>query len=406
MFHDAAMSAEQQMLRKVVSQLAKDFPNAYFLGKTRANQFPQEFWRALADNGFLGLEADGAFGGSGMNLADLLVLLYGLAAGGMVSYQLLGQLLASHALTSHGSGDQQKEHLPGIIAGKRWAAAMLEDVTGNDAYACSTAARASGDGYVLAGRKYCVAGAGEAEFLLVTARVSAAIKDAPQAGLGVFIVPANAQGLVIDERELGVRVAEQREARMITGDVFADVTLQEVALPRAALLGTTDGAVATDLLAKSLLMLAAASVGWGDRVIDQAVAYAMQRVLYTEPIAAYQAIQHPMVRAKTEVEMAKLLVERAVHGFAETKGLADRLSYAAIAKQAATEAAFSACDIAIQSHGGSGFDREVGIITLWPLVLMARMMSMNSDVILAGFGGELLKTTAGTGPSLFAEMMK
>lgn len=408
MFHEAVLSDEQAMLRQVVSQLAKDYPQSYFLTKARANQFPQEFWKALAENGFLGIEADAAYGGSGMRLADLMVLLYELGAGGMISYQLLGQLLAVHAFSQHGKAAQLKAHLPGIVMGARWAAAMIEDVTGGDPFACATTAKAAKNGgYVLTGKKLCAAGAGEAEFLLVVARTAKAAKGAPQKGLGLFIVPAGAKGVSTHERELSVRVAEQREPRMITGDVFADVTLKAVAVPKTALLGASDGAAAVDLLAHGLLMLAAAAAGWGDRVIAQAVDYANQRVLYTEPISAYQAIQHPMVRAKTEVEMAKLFIERAVHGFAETKSLSDRLSYASVAKQLAAEAAFSAFDIAMQSHGGSSFDREVGIVTHWPLAILARMMGMSADAILTRFGAEVLAGSVKKGaPGMMAELMK
>jgi alkylation response protein AidB-like acyl-CoA dehydrogenase len=393
------MSEEQRMLRTVVSQIAKDHPQSYFLARTRANQFPQEFWSVLAENGFFGLEADAAYGGSGMSLADLLLLLHGLGTHGMVSYQLLGQLLAAHALSVHGTAAQQTAHLPGVIAGTRWTSAMIEDVTGGDPFACATAVKASGEGYRLAGRKLCVAAAGEAEFLLVAGRVSPTTQENPAAGLGVFVVPAGAQGVSLRSRELNMRVAEQPEPRAITGDLFADVTFDEVALPGAALLGAADGKVFLDLLSHNLLMLAATAVGWGDRVIDLAVEYAKQRVLYTEPIAAYQAIQHPMVRAKTDVEMAKLLIERAAHAFAETQDPSDRLSYASIAKQVATDGAYAAFDIAMQSNGGSSFDREVGIVTHWVLATMARMMWMSSDAILTRFGNEVVSARPSKGSS-------
>lgn len=407
MFHDAVLTEEQQMLRKVLTQMAKDYPQSYFLKKMRANEYPQEFWSALAQNGFLGLEADAAFGGSGMKLADLMVLLHGLSLNGMVSYQLIGQLLAGHALTAHGTPEQQKTHLPAVIAGTRFTAATIEDVTGADAFACATTAKPTANGYVLSGRKLCVAGGGEAAYLLVTARVAPAAPGAPQAGLGVFIVPAGAAGITVHERELGMRVAETREARAITGDVFCDVTLGDVAVPKAALLGAADGSAVLDLLSHTLLMLAASAAGAGERVIDLGVEYAKQRVLYTEPIAAYQAIQHPMVRAKTDVEMAKLFIERAVDGYAETTVPADRLSYASLAKQLATEAATSSFDIAMQSHGGSSFDREVGIITHWPLAMMARMWWFNNDEILVRFGDALLtERSAATGAGMMAELMK
>lgn len=392
MFHDEVLSEEQQMIRKVVSQLAKDYPNAYFLKKMRADQFPQEFFTALAENGFLGLEVQDTHGGSGFGLAELLILLYSLGLGGMASYHLLGQFLSAFTLSAHASGAQQAAHLPGLVQGRRWVTAMVEDVTGSDPWACATTAQAAGDRFVLNGRKLCVPCGGEVDYLLVAARTGAHVSVQSESGIGVYIVDAKADGVSIHERELSVRVADKREARSLTGDVFTDIVLKNVRVPREALIGTADGVVAKDMLGRSLLMLAAAAAGWGDRVIDQAVAYANQRVIFSDPISSYQAIQHPMVRAKTDVEMAKLLIERAVHGFTETTSSDDRLSYAANAKYLATEAAFNSCDIAIQAHGGSGFDREVGIITLWPLVLMSRMTPLNSDVILERFGERLVAT--------------
>ena len=393
MFHESALTEEQQLIRSFTKQLAKDYDNSYFLARVRANEFPQAFWDVLAKNGFLSLEAPEDHGGGTFQLADLVVLMYGLGAGGLVSYHLMDQLLAGHALSSFGDAAQKKAYWPGLIEGKRWAAATLEDTTGRDEFACATTAKLEGDSYVLKGKKRYVACAGEVERMLVTARIGKRNAADPAAGIGLFVVEAKAPGVKVKEREINVRVAETREARSIPGDVFFDVKLASGAAPAAARGGAADGAAAKSLFTRGMLMLAAAAVGWGDRVIDKAVDYANQRVLYTQPISSYQAIQHPMVRAKTEVEMAKLLIERAVEAEAETQDVNDRFSYASIAKYMASEGAFLAFDIGIQAHGGSAFDRETGVITLWPLVLMSRMIPLNSDVILERFGDRLLGVT-------------
>jgi alkylation response protein AidB-like acyl-CoA dehydrogenase len=88
-----------------------------------------------------------------------------------------------------------------------------------------------------------------------------------------------------------------------------------------------------------------------------------------------------MVIAKSEVEMVKLLIARAAEVFDNGAAADERLMYAAIAKAQATEAALAAVDIAIQAHGGSGFDRDNGLITLWPLILMSRLVPLCNSTI-------------------------
>ncbi len=385
MFHDTDRTEEQQMIHQFTVQLARDYGNHYFLGHARAETFPEEFWNTVVENGFLGLEAPEAHGGSAAGLADLMVLLHGLGEGGSSSHHLLGQLLCVHALSVHGNEAQQAEHLPALIQGRRWAYANQEATRGDDLAAIATKADESGDSVTLNGSKHYIACARDADFMIVTAQTGS--------GIGLYIVPGDVAGLEFEVRELNVRVIDKREPQAITGDVFCTVTLDGVEIPAANRIGAADGSVHQAVASQHLLMLAATAAGWGDRVVAQAVEYANQRVLYTQPISAYQAIQHPMVRAKTAVEMGKLLIERAVDAQAETDDADDLLLYAATAKQQATEGAFEAFDIAIQCHGGSAFDRDIGLITIWPLMLIARMMVLANDAILERFGATLLEAT-------------
>jgi alkylation response protein AidB-like acyl-CoA dehydrogenase len=399
MFHEKALSEEQAMLRRFVADLAKEYGNAYFVKQSRADAFPAEFWKVLADNGFLGLEIPESLGGSPFQLADLVVLLYSLGAAGMTSFHLLDQLVAGHVLTAFADEAQKKAYWPALAAGEHWAAALFEDTTGGSAFACNTTAQKEGDTYVLNGSKPLVTLGGEAKHLLVAARTQPRDAANPAAGLILLAVDAGAPGITAQARELNVRVAETPEHRSATGDKYYRLELKDVRVPASALLGSEDGAAAKRALSRYLLMIAASAAGWGDRVIEQGVNYANQRVLYTEPISAYQAIQHPMVRAKTEVEMAKLLITRAVDAHGETDDADDLLTYSAMAKYLAAEAAFQAFDISMQAHGGSGFDRDTGLITLWPLSILARMLPMNGDLILEQYGERLLAPEPDTVPA-------
>jgi len=136
---------------------------------------------------------------------------------------------------------------------------------------------------------------------------------------------------------------------------------------------------AADLL---MIMMATAAVGWGDYVLEKAVEHAKKRVIFKEPIGSYQAVQHPLARAKTELELAKLAVGRAVMAYQNEEDKDDISIYAGIAKYTATEASYTAFDVSMQTHGGYSADRETGIITLWPMVLLSRIIPLNNDVIL------------------------
>ena len=177
-----------------------------------------------------------------------------------------------------------------------------------------------------------------------------------------------------------------------TGDLFNNIQLEGVSVPAANLIGLQDqgGDLMKRIASRKMLMMALVSLGWGDRLLDKTVNYANQRTIFKDPISSYQAIQHPLVLAKTDVEMAKLLAERAAQAFDEHTSSDELLTFCGVAKSAATEAAFSMCDIAMQAHGGSGYDRDTGIISLWPLISMSRLFPLNNSVILERFAEQVV----------------
>ena len=178
----------------------------------------------------------------------------------------------------------------------------------------------------------------------------------------------------------------------ITGDTFYEITFNDVEVSSDALIGKDNMAgqyiqETSDLL---MIMMATASVGWGDYVLNKGVEYAKNRVIYDEAIGSYQAVQHPLVRAKTDIELAKLAVSRAITAYQNKEDKDDISVYASISKYAATEAAYHAFYVSMQTHGGYSFDRETGIITLWPLVLLSRIIPLHNDVILEKFADAAL----------------
>jgi acyl-CoA dehydrogenase len=379
-------SEEQALISAFVAQLKKSYDQPYFLKHCRNNTFPAEFWSTLADNGFLGFESPEALGGSAFKTADLVLFLSAIAQAGMASYTLLNQLTSCDLLCTFGSRDQQAKYVGGLIRGERWGFSASARANGRQLFDVGMTAAKEGEDWILNGVHGSVIGGAENARLLVAARTTPGTEGAE--GIGLFILDPGASGVSLAMQEMGIRVADAAEFRAITGDVFFTLTCTNVRVSAADMLGEPNrgGAIIEHSAARQMLMLAATGLGWGERVLAQTVEYANNRVIYEEPISSYQAIQHPMVRAKTEIELAKMLVERAVAEYESTEaGAESRLVASGVAKYSALEAAYKACDIAMQAHGGSGYDRDTGIITIWPLMLMGRMVPLNADSILADY---------------------
>jgi len=228
----------------------------------------------------------------------------------------------------------------------------------------------------------------EAKKLIIAARTAS--EDGDKGGISLFILDPETDGIEISPKEINIRttVTLEPEFMTITGDRVYEVRFDNVEIPAQNMIGQEHmgGQYVQEAADLFMMMMATAAIGWGDYVLDKAVAYAKKRVIFEAPIGSYQGVQHPLARAKTELEWAKLAVERAVTAYQNQKnkddGKDDISVYASIAKYAATEAAYTAFDVSLQTHGGYSADRETGIITLWPMVLLSRIIPLNNDVIL------------------------
>ena len=385
MFERDEYTADQGALADFVNQLSEEFDFSYFLENTRKGEFPSRCWEVLGAGGYFGILAPEEHGGAGSGIEDLIVLIHNLARKGLASHQLLSQILCCDLLARYGSEEQQRSQIPEIISGKRIGLGLMEQTEGMDLFDLDLHAAGEGESFVLNGTKRYVVGAGEASGLLVIARTGPAPEGDPNDGLSLFLVDPKLPGIETIPRELNVRVTAEEELVLITGDSFFDVSFDAVEVPRGDLVGEQGiGGEAVSEVANLLFILTAImALGWGESVLEKGVEHAKSRVIFEEPIGSYQAIQHPMVRARTDLELAKLAIARAASAY--QKRDEDLTVYASVAKCAATEAAFAACDISMQAHGGSGFDRETGVITLWPLILLSRILPLNNDVILESF---------------------
>jgi len=287
-------------------------------------------------------------------------------------------------LTKSGSEKQKREYLPEIIDGKLCSLSTSDLNECMNLFEMNVTADRNEKTYRINGTKSYVFGARESDRLIIAART--AKRDCEKEGISLFILDPKEDGIEISPKEINIRttVTLEPEFVTITGDRVYEVRFDNVEIPIENMIGQENMGgqyvqAAADLF---MIMMGTAAIGWGDYVLDKAIEHAKRRVIFEEPIGSYQGVQHPLARAKTELELAKLAVERAVMAYQKKEDKDDISVYASIAKYAATEASYTAFDVSIQTHGGYSADRETGIITLWPMVLLSRIIPLNNDVIL------------------------
>ncbi len=387
MFDKSKYTVEQKIITDFVNKVARDFDFEYFLENMKNAQPPAKYWKVLGENDYFGLLAPEAHGGSDFKVEDLVVFFENLARKGLLSHQIMNQVLCCACLAKYGSTQQKKTDLPRLISGKPCGYANMEQGEGTSLFDIRMDAVKEGDVYRLNGAKTYVPGAGEAEYFIVTARTAPGDGKNPKEGISLFLVDAQKSGLTLHQKELNVRVTGENEMMMITGDTFWEVHFDNVAIPSENLLGVENagGEYIDALSGLQMIMMAAMSIGWGEKLLDRGAEHARKRTIFTDPIGSYQAIQHPMARAKTDLELAKLATERAVIACDTSEESENVSAFTSIAKYAATEAACNACDISMQAHGGTAFDRDMGIICMWPLILLSRIIPLNNEVILERF---------------------
>jgi alkylation response protein AidB-like acyl-CoA dehydrogenase len=369
---DFAESAEQQMLRKAVRQIAAGFGHAYYADKARRGDKPTELWNALAEAGYLGVNLPEEYGGGGCGVTELTIVSEELSAAGcslflvIVSPGICGSILARHA-----TEEQKRRWLPGIASGSfKMAFAITEPDAGSNSHNLSTTATRDGEGWRLRGQKYFISCVDEADAILVVAKTGTDTRTG-RGRLSLFVVDADAPGLkkTLIPVEL---VATDRQYTLF----FDDVRLGADRLLGAEGEGLRQ--VFTGLNPERITG-AAFGLGVARYALEKAAVYANQRKVWSVPIGAHQGLAHPLAEAKIDLELARLMTYKAAWLFDTGQ---DAGEAANMAKYAAAEAALFALDQAIQTHGGNGLATEFGLADLWFVTRLARTAPVSREMIL------------------------
>ncbi|MFJ2844712.1 acyl-CoA dehydrogenase family protein [Streptomyces griseofuscus] len=311
-----------------------------------AGRFPCEVFTLLSESGLLGLPYDAEHGGGDQPYEVYLQVLEELAAARLtVGLGLSVHTLAAYALATHGTKQQQVEHLPAMLGGGLLGAYCLsEPASGSDAASLRTRAVRDGDDWVITGTKAWITHGGIADFYTVMARTG---EDGPR-GITAFLVPGDAPGLsaAAPEKKMGMKGSPTAQVHFDGVRVGDDRRIGEE--------GQGFG-IALSALDSGRLGIAACAIGVAQAALDEAVGYATGRRQFGHPIADFQGLRFMIADMATQIEAGRALYLAAARLRDAGKPFAKQ---AAMAKLHCTDTAMKVTTDAVQILGGYGYTAD------------------------------------------------
>jgi alkylation response protein AidB-like acyl-CoA dehydrogenase len=372
---DFTQTDEQVMLRDAVSAIASKFGHDYYVAKARADERTEELWQAVGQAGFLGVNVPEEYGGGGMGISELAAVAEELAAAGCpLLIMVVSPAICATIIAKFGTDEQKQRWLPGFATGElKMAFAITEPDAGSNSHNLSLTATKDGDIYRLNGSKYYISGVDEADAILVVTR-SGIDKDTGRGRLSLFVVDTDAPGL--EKTVLPVEItAPEKQYTLFFDNVQVDAD-RLIGAEGEGLRQVFFGLNPERILSASL------ANGISRYVLDKAAAYAREREVWGTPIGRHQGISHPLAKAKIEVELARLMTDKAAWLCDNAGDTPEAGEAANMAKYAAAEATAAALDQAIQTHGGNGMSSEYGLADLWGMVRLLRIAPVSREMIL------------------------
>ncbi|MFD4412253.1 acyl-CoA dehydrogenase family protein [Streptomyces sp. NPDC058251] len=364
---------EHKALRSAVAALGKRYGRAYLTKVIADGGHPDELWSEAAKLGYLGVNLPEAYGGGGGGMAELSIVLEELGAAGCpLLMMVVSPAICGTVIARFGTDAQKQQWLPALADGTRTMAfGITEPDAGSNSHRITTTARRDGDTWVLTGRKVFISGVDIADATLVVGRM----EDARTGRLKpcLFIVPRDADGFERRQIDMELQGAEKQ----------FELTLDDVRLPADALVGDEDAGLLQLFagLNPERVMTAAFAIGMGRYALSKAVEYARERTVWKAPIGAHQAIAHPLAQAHIELELARLMMQKAAFLYDSGDDIAAGEA-ANMAKYAAGEACVKAVDQAVHTLGGNGLTREFGLASLITASRVSRIAPVSREMIL------------------------
>jgi acyl-CoA dehydrogenase len=365
-----------QEIRAAIRQVCGRFPDEYWAEADETHAFPWEFYRAMADGGWLGVAIPARYGGGGAGIAAASVVLEEVAASGACmngASAIHMSIFGMQPVVLHGSEELKQRYLPAVATGELHVAfGVTEPEAGLDTTAISTRGVRDGGGYRVTGRKVWTSKALESERVLLLVRTTAQA-DCTRRSDGLTLLVAS-----LRDKAVSIRPIRKLGRNAVAS---CEVTYDGLYVPESDRVGDEGSGFRylLDGLNAERVLIAAEALGIGRAALRRAASYVSSRVVFGRPIGANQGVSFPLAEAHARLAAAELVIRQA--GWRIDHGLPSG-EQANTAKFLAAEAGFAAADAALQVHGGFGYASEYHVERYWREARLLRIAPVPQEMVL------------------------
>jgi len=325
----------------------------------------REMWLKAGQQGFLGLAVPEAYGGSGVDDFRYSAIMAeesaraGVVSAGMV-IGLHNDIILPYFIT-YANEEQKQRWLPGMCSGELITAiAMTEPDTGSDLAAIRTTAERRGDYYILNGQKTFISNGIISDVVIVVAKTDPALRHK---GISLLVVERDMEGFIRGRKldKVGLKAQDT-----------AELSFEDVKVPVTNLLGEEGKGFSYLMrqLAQERLSVGVSAVAACETALEITLEYCKERTAFGQPIGSFQNSRFKLAEMKTEIEIARVFVDRCIEELNDGNLTPET---AAMAKWWTSDLQKRVVDQCVQLHGGYGYMLEYPIARAY---LDARVQSI------------------------------
>lgn len=372
---DFALTDSQELIKKETAALARSFSLDYWLDKDDKAEYPHEFVKAFADNGWLGLMVPEEYGGAGLGVTEAALMLHEICASGAGTSgasPIHFYIFPPTPVIKFGTEAMKRKHLPSICTGETvMAFGVTEPNAGTDTSRIQTRAEKHGDKWIANGRKVWTTNAQHANKILLLCRTSERDPKKPLKGMTLFFT-------AFDRKAISVRLIHKLGRAAVDSN---EIAIENLEIPGEDVVGAVGEGFyhLLESLNPERIVVGIEAVGIGRAALDRAVQYAKERIVFDRPIGKNQAIAHPLAHASAELDAAEGMCLKAAWLFDNGRPCGKEAN---AAKLLSAEAGFNACDAALQTFGGFGYAKEFYVERLWREVRLYKIAPVSQQMAL------------------------
>lgn len=378
------LSDDQRAIHDSVTQICAEFGDDYWTKCEEEARFPEEYYRLMADQGWLGITMPEEVGGANLGVTEAAIMMHActMSGGGYSAASAIHiNLFGPHAIVVHGTPEQKQRFLTPLVKGEQKACfGVTEPDAGLDTTSIKTFAKKVDGGYIVNGRKMWTSTGQEADkILLLTRTTRKQDSKRPTEGMTLFYTD-------LDRSKVEVRRIKKMGRNAVDSNA---VFIEDLFIPDEDRIGAEGKGFSyiLDSLNPERILVGIEAVGLGRDALNRAAKYARERTVFGRPIGQNQGIQHPLAESWTLLESAYWMCMRAAWLYDAGKPCG---AEANAAKFLSARAGFDAAKKAVMTHGGMGYAREFQVERLFRESVLPLIAPVTEQLILSFIAEKVL----------------